>query len=44
METADQLKNKLGEGVVVLASVEDSQESTGGRCRKSATGRIKAGI
>lgn len=43
METADQLKNKLGEGVVVLASVEDGKVALVAGVTKSATGRIKAG-
>jgi alanyl-tRNA synthetase len=43
METADQLKNKLGDGVVVLASVEDGKVTLVAGVTKSATGRIKAG-
>ncbi|WP_150914019.1 alanine--tRNA ligase [Marinobacter halotolerans] len=43
METADQLKNKLGEGVVVLASVEDGKVTMVAGVTKSATGKIKAG-
>ena len=43
METADQLKNKLGEGVVVLATVEDGKVTLVAGVTKSATGRIKAG-
>jgi len=43
METADQLKNKLGEGVVVLASVEDGKVTLVAGVTKSTTGRIKAG-
>ena len=43
METADQLKNKLSEGVVVLASVEDGKVSLVSGVTKSATGRVKAG-
>jgi len=43
METADQLKNKLGEGVVVLASVEGGKVTLVAGVTKSATGRIKAG-
>ncbi|AFP30421.1 alanine--tRNA ligase [Marinobacter sp. BSs20148] len=43
METADQLKNKLGEGVVVLASVEDGKVTLVSGVTKSATGRVKAG-
>ncbi|MFO7993976.1 MAG: alanine--tRNA ligase [Marinobacter sp.] len=43
METADQLKNKLGKGVVVLASVEDGKVTLVAGVTKSDTGRIKAG-
>jgi alanyl-tRNA synthetase len=43
METADQLKNKLGEGVVVLASIADGKVTLVAGVTKSATGRIKAG-
>ncbi|MDX1457948.1 MAG: alanine--tRNA ligase [Marinobacter sp.] len=43
METADQLKNKLGEGVVVLASVDDGKVTLVAGVTKSATNRIKAG-
>ncbi|WP_339802289.1 alanine--tRNA ligase [uncultured Marinobacter sp.] len=43
METADQLKNKLGEGVVVLASVADGKVTLVAGVTKSATGRVKAG-
>ncbi|NWO08406.1 MAG: alanine--tRNA ligase [Alteromonadaceae bacterium] len=43
METADQLKNKLGEGVVVLATVEGDKVVLVAGVTKSATGRIKAG-
>ncbi|WP_417501945.1 alanine--tRNA ligase [Marinobacter sp.] len=43
METADQLKNKLGEGVVVLASVDDGKVTLVAGVTKSATGKIKAG-
>jgi len=43
METADQLKNKLGEGVVVLASVEDGKVTLVAGVTKSATDRVKAG-
>jgi alanyl-tRNA synthetase len=43
METADQLKNKLGEGVVVLATVDDGKVTLVAGVTKSATGRIKAG-
>ncbi|MFT5987702.1 MAG: alanyl-tRNA synthetase [Marinobacter psychrophilus] len=43
METADQLKNKLGEGIVVLASVEDGKVTLVSGVTKSATGRVKAG-
>jgi alanyl-tRNA synthetase len=43
METADQLKNKLGEGVVVLASVVDGKITLVAGVTKSATDRIRAG-
>ncbi|QBM16662.1 alanine--tRNA ligase [Marinobacter sp. JH2] len=43
METADQLKNKLGEGVVVLATVEDGKVVLVAGVTKSATGKVKAG-
>ncbi|MBS3802970.1 MAG: alanine--tRNA ligase [Oleiphilaceae bacterium] len=43
MDTADQLKNKLGEGVVVLASVEDGKVTLVAGVTKAATSRIKAG-
>ncbi|WP_372956468.1 alanine--tRNA ligase [Marinobacter sp.] len=43
MEAADQLKNKLGEGVVVLASVEDGKVTLVAGVTKSATDRVKAG-
>jgi alanyl-tRNA synthetase len=43
METTDQLKNKLGEGVVVLASVEDGKVTLVAGVTKSATGKVKAG-
>ena len=43
METADQLKNKLGEGVVVLASVEGDKVTLVAGVTKSAIGKIKAG-
>jgi len=43
METADQLKNKLGEGVVVLATVEGGKVVLVAGVTKSATNRIKAG-
>ncbi|MFO8142530.1 MAG: alanine--tRNA ligase [Marinobacter sp.] len=43
METADQLKNKLGEGVVVLATVEDGKVTLVAGVTKSATGKLKAG-
>ncbi|GGC79469.1 alanine--tRNA ligase [Marinobacter halophilus] len=43
METADQLKNKLGEGVVVLATVEDGKVALVAGVTKSATGKLKAG-
>src|SRR5690606_21166088 len=39
METADQLKNKLGEGVVVLATVEDGKVVLVAGVTKSATNR-----
>ena len=43
METADQLKNKLGEGVVVLATVDSGKVVLVAGVTKSATNRIKAG-
>ncbi|MEP3561127.1 MAG: alanine--tRNA ligase [Marinobacter sp.] len=43
METADQLKNKLGEGVVVLATVEGGKVVLVAGVTKSATGKVKAG-
>lgn len=43
METADQLKNKLGEGVVVLASVDSGKVTLVAGVTKSATDRVKAG-
>ncbi len=43
METADQLKNKLGEGVVVLATVEEGKVTLVAGVTKSATGKLKAG-
>ncbi len=43
MDTVDQLKNKLGEGVVVLASVEDGKIILVAGVTKSATDRVKAG-
>ncbi|MBJ6138168.1 alanine--tRNA ligase [Marinobacter litoralis] len=43
METADQLKNKLCEGVVVLATVEGGKVVLVAGVTKSATGKIKAG-
>ncbi len=43
MDTVDQLKNKLGEGVVVLASVDDGKVTLVAGVTKSATGRVKAG-
>ncbi|MGP4844223.1 alanine--tRNA ligase [Marinobacter sp. 1Y8] len=43
MDTADQLKNKLGSGVVVLASIEDGKVMLVAGVTKDATGRIKAG-
>ncbi|SDW54334.1 alanine--tRNA ligase [Marinobacter mobilis] len=43
MDTADQLKNKLGEGVVVLASIEDGKVTLVAGVTKSATSKVKAG-
>jgi len=43
MDTVDQLKNKLGEGVVVLATEEDGKVVLIAGVTKSATNRIKAG-
>lgn len=43
METTDQLKNKLGEGVVVLASVAGGKVTLVAGVTKSATNRVKAG-
>jgi alanyl-tRNA synthetase len=43
METADQLKNKLGEGVVVLASVAGGKITLVAGVTKNATDRIRAG-
>ncbi|MDG5498835.1 alanine--tRNA ligase [Marinobacter sp. BGYM27] len=43
MDTADQLKNKLGSGVVVLASIEDGKVILVAGVTKDATSRIKAG-
>ncbi|RMJ02112.1 Alanine--tRNA ligase [Marinobacter litoralis] len=43
METADQLKNKLGEGVVVLATIEGGKVVLVAGVTKSATGKVKAG-
>ncbi|MCK0106383.1 alanine--tRNA ligase [Marinobacter sp. S0848L] len=43
METADQLKNKLGEGVVVLATIEGGKVVLVAGVTKSAIGKVKAG-
>ncbi|HLV76400.1 MAG TPA: alanine--tRNA ligase [Marinobacter sp.] len=43
MDTVDQLKNKLGEGVVVLATVEAGKVTLVAGVTKSATARIRAG-
>ncbi|WP_020410488.1 alanine--tRNA ligase [Hahella ganghwensis] len=43
MDTVDQLKNKLGQGAVVLASVEDGKISIVAGVTKSETGKVKAG-
>ena len=43
MDTADQLKNKLGDGVVVLASVEDGKVTLVAGVTKTATDRVRAG-
>lgn len=43
LDTVDQLKNKLGEGVVVLASVTDGKVTLVAGVTKSATGRVRAG-
>jgi len=43
MDTVDQLKNKLGEGVVALATVEDGKVILVTGVSKSATGKIRAG-
>jgi alanyl-tRNA synthetase len=43
METADQLKNKLGDGVVVLASVDGDKVSLVAGVTQDLTGKIKAG-
>ena len=43
MDTADQLKNKLGSGVVVLATVEDGKVTLVAGVTKDATARVKAG-
>ncbi|OEY67782.1 alanine--tRNA ligase [Marinobacter sp. X15-166B] len=43
MDTTDQLKNKLGEGVVVLASVADDKVILVAGVTKASTGRVKAG-
>jgi alanyl-tRNA synthetase len=42
-ETVDQLKNKLGEAAVVLATVSDGKVSLVAGVTKGQTGRIKAG-
>ncbi|WP_148862460.1 alanine--tRNA ligase [Marinobacter fonticola] len=43
MDTADQLKNKLGSAVVVLASTEDGKVTLVAGVTKDATGRVRAG-
>ncbi|OZG72899.1 alanine--tRNA ligase [Hahella sp. CCB-MM4] len=43
MDTVDQLKNKLGQGVVVLASVEDDKISIVAGVTKAETSKVKAG-
>ncbi|WP_097460313.1 alanine--tRNA ligase [Mangrovitalea sediminis] len=43
METVDQLKNKLGSGIVVLASVEDGKVSLVAGVTKDLTARVRAG-
>ncbi|PVY69593.1 alanyl-tRNA synthetase [Tamilnaduibacter salinus] len=43
METADQLKNKLGTGVVVLAAEQDGKVMLVAGVTKDATGRVRAG-
>jgi alanyl-tRNA synthetase len=43
METADQLKNKLGNGVVVLASVAEGKITLVCGVTKDATSQIRAG-
>ena len=42
-DTVDQLKNKLGTAVVVLATVEDGKIALVAGVTKDLTGRIKAG-
>ncbi|WP_404363417.1 alanine--tRNA ligase [Marinobacter sp.] len=43
LDTVDQLKNKLGEGVVVLASVEEGRVTLVAGVTKKVTDRVKAG-
>ncbi|TBW54497.1 alanine--tRNA ligase [Marinobacter halodurans] len=43
MDTADQLKNKLGSGVVVLAAIEDGKVTLVAGVTKDATDRVRAG-
>ncbi|WP_203141213.1 alanine--tRNA ligase [Marinobacter mangrovi] len=43
MDTADQLKNKLGSGVVVLAAVDDGKVTLVAGVTKDATARVRAG-
>ncbi|BES71827.1 alanine--tRNA ligase [Marinobacter nanhaiticus D15-8W] len=43
MDTADQLKNKLGSAVVVLASTEDGKVTLVAGVTKDATSRVRAG-
>lgn len=43
METADQLKNKLGTGVVVLAAVAEGKVTLVCGVSKDATGQVRAG-
>ncbi|MBQ0756885.1 MAG: alanine--tRNA ligase, partial [Amphritea sp.] len=42
-DTIDQLKNKLGSGVVVLATVSDGKVSLAAGVTKDLTGQVKAG-
>lgn len=42
-DTIDQLKNKLGQGVVVLATVQDDKIALAAGVSKALTGQIKAG-